>query len=335
MTSSTRAHAIGLIAIVLAAPHAALSWHAEGHRRATRLAIGALPKQMPRFLAEGAATAAHCSVDPDLFTRPIGLSPLHAAEAPEHYFDLELLGNDTPPPKRYDFLRWCFRKNLPPRKVGLSPYAMTEWTYRLAVAFAEHRKWPTSVPIRQKALVYAGILCHYAADSCMPLHTTVHYDGRAKPDGSSPRSGIHRRVDALPGKLPAKALPTIDPKAVLPFDDLFPAIIAHLRKTHTLVERVYELDKHLPALNDPLPNKGPVPAFAVERLKASAIFAARLLRTAWRQSKKIQLPAWHIRRASVGAGAARAPNTASQLRDCPGPAAKGPSGVPTCRRTAR
>ena len=300
MTPFACARWIALLAIVLTPPHVARAWHAEGHRRATRLAVAALPKEMPRFLTDGAATAAHSSVDPDLFTRPIGPDVLHAAEAPEHYFDLELLGSYTPPPKRYDFLRWSFGKNLPPGKVGLAPYAVTEWTYRLAVAFAEHRKWPASTHVLRKCLVYAGILCHYAADSCMPLHTTIHYDGRARPDGSSPRSGIHPKTDALPGKLPAKALPTIDPKAIQPFNDLFPAVMAQLRQSHTLVERVYELEKHLPALDKPLKAKSPAAAFAVERLKASATFTARILRTAWEDSKKIELPSWHLRPTPTG-----------------------------------
>src|SRR5437764_832460 len=49
-----------------------------------------------------------------------------------------------------------------------------------------------------------GILAHYAGDICMPLHTTVDYDGRVTADGRSPHSGIHAKVDSLIEKLPLR-----------------------------------------------------------------------------------------------------------------------------------
>jgi hypothetical protein len=81
------------------------------------------------------------------------------------------------------------------------PYAIAEWTERLSIAFAEHRKYPANPYIQNKCLVYAGFLAHYAQDLCMPLHTTIHHDGRANPDGSTPKTGIHPRVDSLVEKL--------------------------------------------------------------------------------------------------------------------------------------
>ena len=63
--------------------------------------------------------------------------------------------------------------------------------------FLAHRKWPYEPHIRDKCLVYAVNPAHYATDLCQPPHTTIHYDGRAQEDGSSPHTGIRQRVDGL------------------------------------------------------------------------------------------------------------------------------------------
>ncbi|NTU79540.1 MAG: hypothetical protein HGA45_09075, partial [Chloroflexales bacterium] len=57
---------------------------------------------VPAFFREGAAAVAHASLDPDCFTRPIAPVELHAAESPEHRFDLELLEGNAPPNRRYE-----------------------------------------------------------------------------------------------------------------------------------------------------------------------------------------------------------------------------------------
>ena len=152
---------------------AAVAWHAGGHRRATALAANALPDALPDFFRNGTDLLTHCACDPDTFRRPFAQDELHEAAAPEHYFDLEPLNGGDIPRKRHDFLAWCFANDIPPAAVGLAPYAITEWTQRLTVAFAEHRRWPNDPNIQTKCLVYAGLLAHYAQDLCQPLHTTM------------------------------------------------------------------------------------------------------------------------------------------------------------------
>ena len=124
---------IALVA-ALAPAQAAQAWHGKGHDRIVRLAAAALPREMPGFFRAGADTIAHCSLDPDLFTRPVGPQRLHKAESPEHYFDVEQLGAAKVPPMRYDLIVWCVKKGIHPSKVGLLPYAITEWTQRVTVA---------------------------------------------------------------------------------------------------------------------------------------------------------------------------------------------------------
>jgi len=270
------------------------AWHGPGHDKADRLAAGALPKDMPAFFAAGADTIAHCAADPDLFRLKVH-PQLRDAEAPEHYFDLEPLAGAAVPPTRSAFVAMCAKKRLAPRQVGTAAYAVVEWTQRLTIAFAEHRKWPKNKHIQAKCLVYAGLLSHYAQDVCQPLHTTIHFDGRADKDGSSPRTGIHARVDALLQKARADAKPAaLKPAA---YKDLFGAVQAEIRRSHALVDRVYELDKAVPAEDKPIPPGSAVARFADERLQACAHFTASLFVTAWRDSAKVKLPRWLNRKA--------------------------------------
>jgi len=294
---------------VLATCRTGFAWHGMGHHLATRLAVAALGDELPDFFRQGAAAVAHASLDPDAFTRPIAEDNLHDQERPQQYIDLELLSGRPLPPKRSEFFALCARLRLNPSKVGMAPYSVTEWTQRLTVAFAEHRRWPDNPYIRQKALVYAGLLAHYAQDICQPLHTTVHYDGRAGAGGASPRTGIHQKVDALIGKLdlgaagPPSTAPAKSPgeraaasrlKPVA-FEDLFAAVCDRLHRSHALVEEVYKLEAELPDPRAALDPKSAAAAFARERLQACAEFTACLYLTAWRNSARTRLPDWHIR----------------------------------------
>lgn len=284
------------IAAVLAATASpAAAWHANGHDRAARAAVRSLPESMPAFFRDGAERVAHFSGEPDVFTRPIAPEELHDATTPDHYFDIERLGDAPIPRRRYELIAWCVRHDLPVSKVGLAPYALEEWTQRLTVAFAEHRRWPDNEHVRAKALIYAGFLAHFAADLYQPLHTTIHYDGRVGDDGESPHSGIHLKVDALAGKLPDGAAIAADPTRVKPFERTFEAILAALHESHGRVDRVYELADAIPAYEAPLDPGGDVAELTQACLADAALFTARLYATAWRDSGRIELPEWHVR----------------------------------------
>ena len=124
------------------------------------------------------------------------------------------------------------------------------------MVFAEHRRWPHNPDIQAKALVYAGIVAHYAGDLCQPLHTTIHHNGRANPDGSSPGTGLHHQVDVLferEGFDRAKAIDGIELEA---YEDLMAAVSRQFDDSHALVEVVYDLEPLLPERAD---QKSPLP----------------------------------------------------------------------------
>lgn len=301
--------ALAVSIMLMAATSPAWAWFGDGHERISRTAVTFLPSDMPAFVRSGADSIAHCSQDPDVFK--IGRNELTKTEGPEHYIDLEVL-KDTPlPVTRFDMVTWCVKNNKPFGEAGLLPYAVTEWTERLTIAFAEYRQWPDNQDIQRKILVYAGILSHYAGDLCQPLHTTIHHNGRAASDGKSPNTGIHFKVDALIEKLPANLRIHLGPKdTVEPFKQLFPAMAAALQASHGLVEHVYELEPSLPGRDDSLTPDGAAAAFALDRFRVASLFTARLFLTAWTDSATVHLPDWHKRvNTAVIAAAATQPQS--------------------------
>jgi len=277
-------------AMLLTAP-AALAWWPAGHGIIARAAVLSLPAEVPAFFRAGGDAVAHTSYDPDV-AKNRAAPLLSDAEGPEHYLDWELLQGKPLPAKRSEFLALCAQLKVQPEDVGYLPYSTAEWTERLAVAFAEHRRWPENPFIRSKCLVYAGFLAHYAGDMTQPLHTTIHFDGRARPDHSSPRSGIHNKVDALIERLNLSPEELAKDQQVAPVEKLLPAILSELESSHALVERVYALEPQLPPTEGEIHPSTEVVAFTRERARAATRFLASLYLTAWDQSKRVQLPPW-------------------------------------------
>ena len=275
--------------------HRAGAWHDEGHVYTTTAAMRALPDDVPAFFREGVRTVAHCALDPDLM-RHDKLAQLKAAEYPHHYFDQEHLGDAPLPKTRAELIARCHELDVAVGRVGFLPYALVEATQRLTLAFAEHRANPDNAHVRMKCLVYAGRLAHYAADLHQPLHTTVHWDGRAEPpDYESPRTGIHVRIDALPTKLTYAELfaePLSTPTA---HDDVFALVKRELAASFALVDRAYALEADMPAHDEMSLDAAPVRRFTIERMRAAAGLIAALQLSAWRQSEDLSLPAWHER----------------------------------------
>ena len=131
-----------------------------------------------------------------------------------------------------------------------------------------------------------------AADLPQPLHTTIHFDGRAQEDGSSPRTGIHQKVDGLLHKLDAGAEEVAEGLEAPVFADLSKAVLAEFHRSHALVERVYDLEDRLPLVKAKAIRDAEVRAFSTDRLQAAIRFAVALYRTAWEESGELRLPTW-------------------------------------------
>lgn len=270
---------------------AASAWWPQGHSIIAEGAVRALPAEVPVFFREGHGLIAHTSQDPDV-AKNRDTPAVRDAEEPEHYIDWELLEGRQLPATRYAYLKLCAGAKLDPEKIGTLPYSITEWTERLAVAFAEHRKYPENPHIRTKCLVYAGFLAHYACDLTMPLHCTVHHNGRARPDGSSPRTGIHTKVDSLIEKVGLKPRELAADQKLEVAEALMPFVLKEIELSRTLVDRTYELEPKLPPERGEWTPSPEVKAFTLERGRAGARFLASLYLSAWRKSARISLPPW-------------------------------------------
>jgi hypothetical protein len=237
------------------------------------------------------------SVQPDLM-RPRELPQLRAIESPRHYIDLERLQDHELPRERWRYLRLLtriattgsgpWRPEGDVSQVGTLPYAIVEDTQRLAALFAQLRVRPDDPDLLSMAAQQAGFLAHYAQDLCQPLHTTVHHDGRARADGSSPHTGIHHQIDVLLESVSWEDKQASErPPQVL--DPLFPGVLATLEESHSQVDRVY-------ALVDASQQRG-LAEFARQRWNRAVGFTVDLIRTAWVLSGTLELPGW-----AAGAG---------------------------------
>jgi len=269
----------------------ALAWWPEGHSTIAEGAVLALPADVPEWFREGGALVGHMAQDPDV-AKNSGTPISRAGEEPEHFIDLELLKGKPIPGNRYLFLKLCAAEGVEPKDVGTLPYSVSEGTERLAVAFAEHRKWPANASIRTKCLVYAGLLSHYSGDLCMPLHTTIHYNGRVLADGRSPRSGIHEKVDSLIERVGLTSQELAADQKIEPLPKLLPGVLEEIERSRALIDRTYELEPQLPPTSGEWKPSPEILAFTRERGRAGTRFTAALFLTAWRDSASIKLPAW-------------------------------------------
>ncbi|MBT3270563.1 hypothetical protein HN371_25705 [Candidatus Poribacteria bacterium] len=282
--------AAGLVLFALQGP--AQAWWPEGHAIVTRAAVRSLGDDMPGFFRDGEAMIAHAVKDPDIIKNR-AVPQLNATEGPDHYLDLELLQGRDLPPTRGEFVALCQELEANPKYVGFLAYSVAEWTQRLAVAFAEHRKWPDNPYVQSKALVYAGILAHYANDAGQPLHLTIHFDGRVPEGGRPPHNGIHEKVDGLiqGHDLTEEDLASDTPPAAC--EDLMAGIMATVDESRTHIDAVYELEAALLSDEDPSEeDAAAIRALALDRGKASALFTAVVFETAWAISESVSLPSW-------------------------------------------
>ncbi|MDA0711846.1 MAG: hypothetical protein O3B73_16730 [bacterium] len=278
---------IFMCAFVLSLTTGVWAWHLGGHHALTLAAVSCLPEEIPSFFRGGAPTIAHMSLDPDMGKHK-GTPHVRASEYPEHFLDREMLKAETLPESRYDYIRLCYEHEVAPEKIGLLPYALGEWTERLAVAFAEHRKWPDNPHIKMKCLVYAGFVAHYAEDMCQPLHLTVHYNGWVNEDGTIAQKGIHAKVDGLIEFFKMNPETLAKNQRIVPIENLMAGILAQFRDGFGRVGRVYELGERIPDNNASDWEKDPeVIDFAVDRARASVQLTAQLYLTAWQMSASL------------------------------------------------
>jgi len=256
-----------------------------------KLAASTLPAEVPAFLRSPEATREieYLGPEPDRWRSPAE-PELNAAQAPEHFIDLELADALGPlPRRRLDFEAKVFASGQQPEKIGLQPWQATEIWERLKAALRAYRGLAAAKqdtrPVEQAILFYAGWLGHYVGDAAQPLHTTIQYNGWVgpNPNGYTTGHAIHWQfegpfVDANlhEPEVLAKMTP---PKAI--DGDVFDAYVAYLRHSQTYVERVYQLEKAGGFVGAGTAQSR---EFTAERLAAGASMLRDMIYTAWLKS---------------------------------------------------
>lgn len=281
-------------------------WGMDGHIMINRLAGGALPNDVPEFLRSyaGLEALAYYGPEPDRWRSPAE-PELNAAQAPEHFIDLEYADLIGPlPRRRYDYIRALAAEQskhpdlqLTPEKIGLQPYVTTEVYERLQSAFRDYRallaaKQDTR-PSEAEIRFLAGWLGHYVADGSMPLHTSIQYNGWVgpNPSGYTTEHHIHAlfESDFVHANVKPEDFASLIPAKPTLLTDVFADYLAYLRHSNTLVEKTYQLDKAgaFTAAGTPAGK-----AFVDERLAAGATELRDMIYTAWIKSAE-PVPVYH------------------------------------------
>jgi hypothetical protein len=271
---------IGVLLLAAGLVGLAPAWWVKGHESIAEAAAAGLPDEMPAFFRAGGKHLAHFAGEPDRWKNP-ACKHLRAAEAPDHFLDMEDLQGKELPGDRYQAIALVRSLNQRPDRTGMLPYALMENYDRLSCAFYDYRADPNNPAIQMKCLVYAGVLAHYTGDACMPLHTTRDYDGRRGPDGQWVQKGIHAKIDAFPERNMLTPEEICRGLAARALDDVWAHVLHTIRESHTHIDRCYELDR-AGAIDRPTPESR---QFILDRCRAAAQFTMDLWYSAWVRSK--------------------------------------------------
>ncbi|GGG93601.1 nuclease [Silvibacterium dinghuense] len=283
-------------------------WGDVGHKMINRLAAESLPDDVPAFLKtpEAINEIEYLGPEPDRWRSPAE-PELNAAQAPDHFIDLEyaeVIGKL--PRRRYDYIAALtaaeithpdMARQLEPDKVGFQPYITNEVWERLKAAMRAYRdlsaKHEDTKPVEAAILYYAGWLGHYVGDGSMPLHVTRDYNGwveKENPNGYTTDHKIHGQFESVfvgANIKPEDVKPLITP--VHPVSDEWDAYLDYLHRTGTFIEKVYQLDKDHGFDGAGTPE---AKQFTAERLAAGASMLRDLIDSAWIESAQ-PVPEWH------------------------------------------
>jgi len=275
----------GALFVMTATAGLAQAWWVKGHASLAEAAAARLPADMPAFFRAGAKQLGHCAGDPDRWKNREARQ-LRAAEAPDHFLDLEdLEGNDLPA-DRFQAITLLLKLKHQPERTGLLPYAIMENYDRLSCAFYDYRAEPDNPATQAKCLVYAGVLAHFTCDAAMPLHTTRDYDGKPDGDGKLVQRGIHAKIDAFPEKN------KFDPEEIgrgleaRRIDEVWERVVKMIHASHGHVQRCYDLDA-AGAFDQPTDESR---KFIMDRCREGTQLTMDLWYTAWLRSAKMPAP---------------------------------------------
>lgn len=232
-SSRERAHGVaaGLLLAILLWPAPAAAWGFEVHRFIMDRAIALLPPAIRPVFERHRDMAIERAIDPDTWVQ-VGFED----EAPRHFLNLDSDGYGAFPftglPRDYAAAVRKFGEARV-RRNGTLPWRAQEFFDRVTREFQDLRQRSTAGN-ELDAVRLAAALTHYIADSYVPLHAVVDYDGQ-----STNQRGVHSRFETTLFQRFGRRL-TIAPAALTPIrqprDHVFDALVAGARLTPTVLE---------------------------------------------------------------------------------------------------
>ncbi|MDT4896609.1 MAG: hypothetical protein QOH25_1686 [Acidobacteriota bacterium] len=284
-----------LLSVSLIHPQRTLAWGEHGHKLSGRAAATRLPKAMPGFFRKEVDQLEYLNPEPDRW-RSKTMLEMNEAFSYDHFLDLEMVpAAALEAEDRYAYLVALYQAGVKePEKAGILPFRILELFERLRTEFHlwrnahdnKTRKW-----VEQRILNDGGVLGHYVSDGANPHHATIHYNGWDKntpnPNGYTTDNKFHGRFESeyvqshiVIGDL----LPLINAQPRL-IENPRAEILAYLRNSNSLVERLYQLDKQ--AKFDAQTTAPENKRFAVDRLVAGVEMLRALWWTAWMKSETL------------------------------------------------
>jgi hypothetical protein len=284
-----------LFCAFLIQPQRTLAWGEHGHRLSGRAAATRLPKEMPSFFRKAVDQLEYLNPEPDRWRSRVMIE-MNEAFSYDHFLDMEmvpaaaLLAED-----RFAYIVALYQAGVKePEKAGFVQFRMLELYQRLRTEFnlwrnakdKKTRKW-----IEERIISDAGVLGHYVSDGANPHHASIHYNGWDKntpnPNGYTTDNTFHGRFESefVGSHIVIKdLLPLINP-APRVIENPRAEIIAYLKNSNSLVERLYQLDKQ--AKFDKTTTAPENKQFAIDRLVAGAEMLRALWWTAWMKSETL------------------------------------------------
>lgn len=284
-----------LLSVSLMQPQKTLAWGEHGHKLSGRAAATRLPKEMPDFFRKSVDRLEYLNPEPDRWRSKVMIE-MNEAFAYDHFLDMEMV----PPAAleaedRFAYLVALYQAGVKePEKAGLVHFHMLELYQRLRTEFnlwrnakdKKTRQW-----VEERIINDAGILGHYVSDGANPHHASIHYNGWDKntpnPNGYTTDNTFHFRFESEYVQshiVITDLLPLINPQPRV-IENPRAEIIAYLKHSNSLVERLYQLDKQ--AKFDKTTTAPENKQFAIERLVAGAEMLRALWWTAWVKSETL------------------------------------------------
>jgi len=275
---------------------ATFRWGYHGHEISGRAAATNLPAALPPFFRDATEHMAYLNPEPDRW-RGDGFQELNEAMRYDHYIDIEVVPDSVLAARdRFLYLSGLQKAGVanPARDAGLLPFRIVELYQSLVVEFRLWRREQDPAKkrmIEQRILNDAGVLGHYVTDGANPHHTSVHHNGWNR-DYPNPRNfrnaeGFHSRFESQYVEAHVKTqdiLPHVNatPK-LIPSGQVRAEVMAYLMRSHSRLERLYELD--MQETYNAQTRGAAHKEFAVERLAAGANMLRDIWWSAWVNSE--------------------------------------------------